>query len=295
MNRWIFTLLTLVFALGMKGQKYIYTPEDSALVVKLLREAKTERGTESRILYFGKKFIGFPVVDQSQPQKNQGNPDNQEYIYMNLTKPNCTTFIHTLVALSLCDRQNQRTFKDYCKNLTKVLFREGKKPNQLSRLYYFTWWAEDNEKKGILRDIAPKSEPWGPFTAVQTANINYMSSHPELYKDLNDYPQFMATIKKYEGATNGRKFRYIPKKNIAWDKTSTLNMVKDGDIVGMVTNKPGLDVCHLGIVCWQNGKLYLLHASSLYKKVLMSKESYYIYEMKQPSHLGIRVFRFKDI
>ena len=57
MNRWIFTLLALVFALGMKGQKYIYTPEDSALVVKLLREAKTERGTESRILYFGKKFI----------------------------------------------------------------------------------------------------------------------------------------------------------------------------------------------------------------------------------------------
>ena len=33
-----------------------YTKEDSALVVKLLTEAQTQRGKENRMMYFGKKF-----------------------------------------------------------------------------------------------------------------------------------------------------------------------------------------------------------------------------------------------
>ena len=39
-----------------------YTKEDSALVVRLLKEAKTNRGAENRMMYFGKKFLGLPYV-----------------------------------------------------------------------------------------------------------------------------------------------------------------------------------------------------------------------------------------
>ena len=39
-----------------------YTKEDSALVVKLLTEAQTQRDKENRMMYFGKKFLGLPYV-----------------------------------------------------------------------------------------------------------------------------------------------------------------------------------------------------------------------------------------
>ena len=238
--------------------------------------------------YFGKKVLGLPYVAHTLEL------GDTEHLIVNLHGLDCTTFVETVVALSMCDQQDKCTFDDYCKNLSKIRFREGKMTDYTSRLHYFTWWAEDNEQLGIVEDIAPQSEPWGAFTAVQTININYMSAHPTLYKQLKNHPNFVAPIKQYEQATNGRKFRYIPKKNLQWRQNTSLGAVKDGDIVAMLTDSDGLDTRHIGIAFWQNGQLHLLHASSLYKKVLMSKETFYEYEMKQDKHTGIRVFRFKD-
>ena len=288
MNRWIITLLAFVFALGVKAQGVEYTKEDSALVVKLLKEAKTERGTQNRVLYFGKEFWGLPYVAHTLEL------GDTEHLIVNLHGLDCTTFVETVVALSMCDKQDKRSFDDYCKNLTKIRFREGKMTDYTSRLHYFTWWAEDNERLGIVEDIAPQAAPWGAFTAVQTININYMSTHPTLYKQLKNHPDFVAPIKKYEQATNGRKFRYIPKTNLQWSQSTDLGVIHDGDIVAMLTDSDGLDTRHIGIAFWKNGRLHLLHASSLYKKVLMSEETFYEYEMKQQKHTGIRVFRFKD-
>lgn len=286
MNRWMTILLALFLALDIQAQEVEYSREDSALVVKLLREAPTQRGEENPISYFGKKFLGLPYVAHTLEL------GDREHLIVNLHGLDCTTFVETVVALSMCDQQNKRTFEDYCKNLSKIRFREGKMTDYTSRLHYFTWWAEDNERLGIVRDVAPKTEPWGVFTAVQTININYMSAHPTLYKQLKNHPQFVAPIRQYEQASNGKKFRYIPKKNLAWKQDTALGAVKDGDIVAMLTDSDGLDTRHIGIAFWQDGRLHLLHASSLYKKVLLSPETFYEYEMKQDKHTGIRVFRF---
>lgn len=294
-------VLALTMTLGMHAQSVEYTQGDSALVVKLLDMAKHQRGTESPIFYFGKKFLGLPYVGQTLEL------GDKEHLIVNLHGLDCTTFVETVVALAMCDQQDKRTFDDFCRNLSTIRFREGKMTDYTSRLHYFTWWAEDNERLGIVKDIAPslpiagsvgdvsqKSSDLGAFTAIQTININYMSAHPTLYKQLKNHPQFVPIIKKYEQATNGRKFRYIPKKNMQWKQDSALGIIKDGDIVAMLTDSDGLDTRHIGIAFWQNGQLHLLHASSLYKKVLMSKETFYEYEMKQPKHTGIRVFRFVE-
>lgn len=288
MKRSIVLVWMMLAWIGMQAQEVEYTQADSSMVVKLLSEAKTKRGTENRIMYFGKQFLGLPYVAHTLEQ------GDREHLIVNLHGLDCTTFVETVVALSMCDQQNKRTFEDYCSNLSKVRFRHGKMTDYTSRLHYFTWWGEDNEALGIVKDIAPKTEPWGAFTAVQTIHINYMSAHPASYKQLKNHPEFVPTIKKMEQESNGRKFRYIPKKNLSWGQNTALGAVKDGDIVAMLTDSDGLDTRHIGIAFWQNGKLHLLHASSLYKKVLMSKETFYDYEMKQPKHTGIRVFRFQD-
>lgn len=296
MKRFALLFLLVYAGLCAQAQRVEYTPEDSARVVQLLEEAKTQRGTENRILYFGKQFQGVPYVAHTLEQ------GDTEHLIVNLHELDCTTFVETVLALALCDQQNRLTFDDFCQNLTRIRFRQGKMTDYTSRLHYFTWWAEDNEQLGIVHDIAPKigaeshpsSRTQGAFTAVQTVNINYMSSHPTLYKQLKNHPNFVPTIKAYEQATNGRKFHYIPKQNLAWQQSTALGAVKDGDIVAMLTNSDGLDTRHIGIAFWKNGRLHLLHASSLYKKVVMSKETFYEYEMKQPKHTGIRVFRMTE-
>lgn len=265
-----------------------YTSADSALVVKLLKEAQTQRGSENRMMYFGKKFLGLPYVGHTLEL------GDKEHLIINLRELDCTTFVETVVALSLCDKNNQRTFDDYCQNLMKIRYRNGMMNGYPSRLHYFTWWGEDNERLGIVKDITPKSEPWGPYSAVQTIHINYMSQHPSLYKQLKNHPEFVPAIKAMEDEVNGMRFRYIPKRNLNWKQTSSLGMIHDGDIVAMLTDKDGLDTRHIGIAFWQNGQLHLLHASSIYKKVVMSKETFYEYEMKQPKHTGIRVWRLME-
>ena len=288
MKRLTMLLLTACLWLGMQAQGVEYTKADSALVVQLLKEAQTERGTENRVFYFGKKFMGLPYVAHTLEK------GDQEHLIVNLHELDCTTFVETVVALSMCDRQDKRTFDDYCKNLSKVRFRGGNMTDYTSRLHYFTWWAADNEQLGIVEDISPKVAPWGAFTAVQTIGINYMSAHPTLYKQLKNHPNFVPVIKKMEDESKGKTFRYIPKKNLSWQQSTALGVIHDGDIVAMLTDSDGLDTRHIGIAFWQNGRLHLLHASSLYKKVLLSKETFYEYEMKQPKHTGIRVFRMKD-
>ena len=263
MTKWMTTLLALTFILGMQAQNVEYTKADSALVVKLLTDAQTQRGKENRVFYFGKKFLEL---------------GDTEHLIVNLHGLDCTTFVETVVALSMCDMQNQRTFDDFCKNLTKIRFRDGKMTDYTSRLHYFTWWAEDNERKGIVKDISIDD---APFFGTQTVHINYMSQHPTLYKQLKNHPEFVPVIKGYEQATEGKQFRYILKQDLSWQAGTPLSMVKDGDIVAMLTD-------------WKNGKLHLLHASSLYKKVLMSQETFYEYEKKQAKHTGIRVFRLVE-
>ena len=156
-----------------------------------------------------------------------------------------------------------------------------------SRLHYFTWWGEDNERLGLVKQVVRNGFP---FTATQKIHINYMSVHPNYYKQLNNHPEFVPVIRKYEQASEGQVFKYVP-KSLLNRSPEQLSDIHTGDIISIITNKDGLDTSHVGIVFWQDGKLHLMHASSLYKKVVMDQKTFYDYSQGQKAHLGIRVYR----
>jgi len=263
-----------------------YTKEDSALVVKLLNDAKTERGEEHPMLYFGKKFLGVPYVAHTLE-----NGDT-EHLIVNLHELDCTTFVETVTALTLCDKADTRTFTDYCKQLVRIRYRKGVMGDYTSRLHYFTWWGEDNEQLGIVKCIYSVKKP---FTAIQKVNINYMSKHPDSYKQLKAHPEFVKTISNYERGSSGKTYYYIPKENVGWKQSSSLKIVETGDILAMLTSKEGLDTSHIGIAVWQNGKLHLLNASYVYKKVVLDTKTFYDYQQVQTSQTGVRVFRVQTL
>ncbi len=283
MKSFFFSLLIMCIPFMANAQEIEYTPEDSVKIEAILKNAVTNRRPEdNQMLYFGRQFLGIPYVAHTLEN------GDKEHLIVNVHGLDCTTFVETVLALKMCDDKNQRTFRDFCDNLTAIRYRNGKMDDYPSRLHYFTWWGEDNEQLGIVKQVVFNDFP---FNAKQTINVNYMTRNPNLYKQLKNHPEFISVIRRYEQESNGKVYRYIPKQNLNLSRASLGMYVHDGDIISIITNKPGLDTSHIGIVFWKGGVLHLMHASSLAKKVIMDTKTFYNYSMGQNAHLGIRVYR----
>ena len=198
MTKWMTTLLALTFILGMQAQNVEYTKADSALVVKLLKDAQTQRGKENRVFYFGKKFLGLPYVAHTLEL------GDTEHLIVNLHGLDCTTFVETVLALKRCIEAKQKTFDDYCKELQKIRYEGGAAPDYRKRLHYFTLWMDDNEAMGVVKRV---STPNPPYTAVQKVNVDYMTTHVNSYKMLKAHPAWKPAIRSLEQKINGKKYR----------------------------------------------------------------------------------------
>lgn len=274
----IFTAL-LFTAVSLRGQQVECSAADSARIVQILRDAEKERGKEPRMYYFGRQLENVPYVAHTLEE------GEREHLIVNIHALDCSTFMETVCALTLCDSHNRRSFKDFCHYLQQIRYRQGKITDYTSRLHYFTWWSEDNVKMGLVEAVEDKT-----FSATQTLKLNYMSQHPASYKHLKNNPSFVSVIRGYEKKYDGTKWKYIPKSKLG-GSPQELPAIQTGDIISIITKKAGLDNSHVGIAFWRKGKLHLMHASSIKKKVILDLQTFYDYCQAQQSVLGIRVYR----
>ena len=75
----------------------------------------------------------------------------------------------------------------------------------------------------------------------------------------------------------------LPEAGLPW--------IMNGDIIAITTKMPGLDIAHVGIAEYKEGKLHLLHASSTLGKVVVSDEPLNHMLNNNKSWTGIRVVR----
>lgn len=272
-------LLVVTSPLWAKAQ---YTTADSIKVVKLLQEGKKQKGKQDLVLFFARKFLGIPYV----PSTLENNTDEQ--LVINLRQLDCTTFVENVLTLTLCTKNGQTTFDDFCNQLRKIRYRNGK-VGYPTRLHYFSEWISDNTRMGFVEET---QAPNPPFSAVQTLQINFMSTHVDKYPMLVRTPAFIKPIAQMEGELNGQTCRYIPKAGIL-NNAACKQAVKDGNILALVTSRQGLDTSHVGFAIWKKDGLHLFHASSLQKKVVEDKSLLRNYMMKQKSQLGVRVVKVK--
>lgn len=272
-------LLVSAGALGGNGGAD-YTAVDSAEVVRLLGEAKGKAVTP---LFFAKKLIGRPYVGHTLEVNG-----NDERLVVNLRELDCTTLVESATALAMAAKKGETTFGAYCRCLRLIRYRGGDNSGYGSRLHYFSQWIDDNCRKGIVADIG--ADGGFPFTARQTINVHFMTRNPKFYRQLDGNEAMQKEIAGYEAEINGSTVSYIPKSllSLGHDK---IGCIRDGDIIALVTNKDGLDISHVGIAAWKNGKLHLLNASSLQHKVVLDRQTLYDYLMPRDSQLGIRVVR----
>lgn len=275
-------LFIVMFLLGTvltaTAQCVTYNQADSTEIAALLQSGKPST------LHFANKLLGRPYVAHTL------ETGDHEQLVVNTHELDCTTLVETVTALTLCAQNGQHTFADYCSVLQQLRYRQGLLSDYTSRLHYFSDWIEDKQKMGFVTEIKSQA---APFTAVQQLNLYYMSRHASAYAALKQHPEFIPEIVRQESTMKGLQFRYIPKKNVR-NTAALRSVVKDGDIIAITCNKPGLDIAHLGFAVWKADGLHLLNASQLHKKVVLEPMTLGQYLTKHPSHTGIRVIRIQQ-
>ena len=240
-----------------------------------------EKSIGDVIVEVGKSFIGSDYLSHGLEK------DGDEQLVINLTGLDCTTFLENSLVFALCIKKGKTSFEDYQKELQFIRYRNGVIDEYPSRLHYFSDWIYDNVKKGIVDDVT--EEIGGEKIKF---NLNFMSTHPESYKQLNENPDLIPTIKKQEKEISCREYYFIPKEELKSKEESIVN----GDLIAITTTVEGLDIGHIGIaVKMDDEKIHLLHAPTENTKVQITEQPLSDYLMKYKRHSGLIVLRVVEV
>ena len=268
-----------------------YSREDSLRVVELLELGAKEyksfplgEDLGEVVLFYACQFMNRPYVAHTLEIK-----DRAEHLAVNLQSLDCLTLVENVCALTLTTIHGGKKWEDYLRWLQTLRYEGGKIDGYSSRNHYFSQWIQSGERLGLMAEVALPHN----ISLPMKLNLTYMSTHPNAYPLLKENMEERRLIAEMEKRASGATIRYIPKERVG-DSKKVLGCIKDGDIVAITTRKKGLDVSHVGFAVWQqDGKLHLLNASSLHKKVVLEPLTLYQYMQKQPNQTGIRIIRLK--
>ena len=222
----------------------------------------------------------------NRPYKAHTLEGNQnEKLITNLREFDCSTFVESCIAMGLTYRKDDISFDKFKKYLQRLrYYKNGKIKGYESRINYFSDWLYTHEEDGLLQDITASmgGVEW-------KKNVNFMSTHWNKYPFPKD-TELLEKIQKIEEKINRQSFTYIPKAKVK----SIENQFMNGDIIGITTNIDGLDITHEGFaIRLQDKRVYLLHASSDFKRVMVTDKPLSEYMAKNKNQTGIMVARLK--
>ena len=275
--------ILVLLVVALVNTATVFSSKADSLRIDSLLNASSERSYKTnseRLLFFAKSFIGTPYKGGTL------DSGRNETLIVRIDSLDCTTYVETVLALYLSSFKDNPGYDDFSESLRYIRYRGGVIDGYASRLHYFSDWASDNEKKGILREVTQEGEH-----DVRLCSLNYMTTHSDLYRQLKDNDSLISEISKVEKSWIDYKMPYIP-KNVLNSSKADLPL-EDGDILALTTNISGLDVLHLGFALWIDGRLHLLHASSLHRKVIIDTSIIFDYLKNRNKHTGIRVLRVK--
>ena len=148
----IFAILLSLPAL-LHSRVTSYTAADSTRVVEMLNHLKPmqKRDCGKLLLEAGKLFLGTPYVGGTLDR------EKQERLTIDIDEVDCSTFVDQALALALTAREGKCDFASFCRNLEKLRYRNGTCNGYDGRLHYFSWWVDDNSRRGIVRELTGKA------------------------------------------------------------------------------------------------------------------------------------------
>ena len=279
MKRIAFIFLLIFSFLPVLAQHgpVIISSEDSLYIEKLLHLNIQTDDINEYISFYAKQLHNIPYAG--------GTLDilPEECLIVNVHKLDCTTFIETVLALSITKQCGKCAVSDYEKALQRARYHDGVINGYGSRLHYFSDWIWDNSRKGIVQEISPAHS-----SDKIPLELYFMSENADKYPLLKGNSSAIAQIREHEQNLSGDSAAYIPKEKLFH---ADLSWIKDGDIIAITTGRPGLDITHVGIACVINGAVHLTHASLKEHKVVTEPISLATYLSRNNLQTGIRVIR----
>jgi hypothetical protein len=181
---------------------------------------------------------------------------DRETLLISLDRFDCVLFVETVLALTQNIAAKQESYWNFENRILNIRYRDGILQGYCSRLHYFSDWLDNNQKRGNLQNL---TVDLGGIPLNK--KINFMSSHRHLYRQLKEEANYQCIV-GVEEKLNTLKINYIPTQNIK----SIYPRLRKGDIIAIVTNIPGLDVTHTGLIYkTSEGNIGLIHASPIGK------------------------------
>jgi Protein of unknown function (DUF1460) len=242
------------------------------------------------VVEFGKSFLNsvYPKSHISPKKIVNGKvklqPISEEVLAINLRLFDCVTFAENMIALAETQHSGNPDYDVFKEKLRNIRYRDGA-VDYAARLHYFSDWLFENEKRGILKQVTKElgGEPY-------LKKVYFMSRKKDtIYGNMAD-PYTYKTVQKVEKDITAREKIYIPKDKVA----AMQHLLKEGDIIGITNKTEGMDMAHVGIVVLVNGKTHLMHASSQYKKVMITEDTLSEYLLGNKIQTGIMVGRLVD-
>lgn len=226
----------------------------------------------------GLKFLNVPYVAHVLDMEEQEN------LIINCDEMDCTTFVEYTLALSLSPEEDGQVAEgDFAEMVQKIRYRDGKIDGYASRLHYMTDWIDNGVRNDFLTDVTAQN-----CSDKLKVSVGYMTAHSKAYKPLTSSQRNVEQMKQVEKKLSGKSVNYLPKEKLP---AQGLPWIKNGDVIAVTTNMPGLDVIHMGIAFYVGDKLGLLHASSEAGKVEVSPLTLSQMLKNHDSWTGIRVIR----
>lgn len=273
-------LLILLASVFNTCQSTVISKVDQQVLQKFWRYAQANhlnpKEPGERITLIARFFLDTPY------KSNTLDSSNKEQLVINLHELDCVTFVDNVLALAFLSEYTPKSERKFKQNLQQIRYRQGIIEDFTSRLHYSSDWLYDMQQKQLLENI---TTDLGGIRYIK--EINFMSEHQEQYPALKSNPQLLTKIKNIEGSINKRTHYYIPKTDI--DKI--YSKIKSGDIILITTNISGIDTSHLGIAISLNGTIYLAHASSDGKRVMISSSPLKEYMANIRTQTGVIIGR----
>ncbi len=279
-----YILLLLSFSISIACSAYnpknlrFHCSNDTIKINELLKEGKQLTATKPRaiISFFADKLLETPYVAHTLE-------GDKEYLTINIDELDCTTFVETLIALTKTTLAGGTNWRDYAKHLENIRYRKGEMDDYASRLHYISDWVVDNTNRGNVKEITATL----PQCKYEIKTIDFMSKNRTAYPALRSDSIMYAKIKNVE--MGYRSHRYPIVKKVSLNYKNIRHTLEDGDIIALTTKIDGLDVSHMGIIRFVNKEPYLLHASSIGKKVMIDSNDLNEMLRRSKSNTGIRV------
>lgn len=245
------------------------------LLQEFFQAELSAKTSQDLILEIGKSFLGTPYVEKTLELSGE------EKLVINLMGLDCTTYLESVVALAQTIREKEFSFEGFEEKLEHLRYLNGKNTGYPSRLHYFSDWIYENQQKGLLKDIT--KEIGGETYPNQPT---FMSENPRFYPQLADLT-LVEKLKEREALIKTRPYFFIPKEKFQQLESK----LETGDLIAITTPLKNLDIVHVGFAVRQNGRIHLMHASSVSKKVEISTLPLSDYLLGNKSQSGIMVSR----